>query len=255
MVEYSRAELATASPAPTVTISGGAQGNVDQLSGMAFDAAGNLWVSSGRGLFEYSRAALAGSGHPKPEVTIGVSPIAGNGNGPGCLAFDRAGDLWWSSGVVVAELSKAQLGKSAGAVQAELSVNSRIDLNLPCGPTFDRSGDIWVGDSANNIVAEFPKAQVAEWRASGPAPVSLSSATGPCSICNPRVVISGAAISAPGGVAFDRSGNLWVPSAGKNAVLELSRADIAKSGSPAPISTVAGPATRLDSPWAVAFAP
>ena len=260
VVEYSRAELAAASPAATVTISGGPQRYINQPAGIAFDGAGNLWVT-GLGvitrakLAEYSRTELVKSGAPKPVVTIGVAPVGGNGT-PCGIAFDRAGDLWGATGSVVTELSKAQLAKSAASVQVELSVNSPDGLDGPCGPTFDRAGDIWVGNSQINTVAEFPKAQVAEWHASGPPPVTLVGPPGPCTkLCHPRVVISSGAISAPGRVVFDRSGNLWVTSSGKNALVELSRTDITKSGSPAPTLTIAGPSTGLNRPWAVAFEP
>jgi hypothetical protein len=70
VVEYSRAELATASPAPTVTISGPPQTILSQLSGLAFDAGGRLWLSSGRDLLEYGRAALAKSATGRPRAAV-----------------------------------------------------------------------------------------------------------------------------------------------------------------------------------------
>ena len=63
VVEYSKAELAKASPAPTVTISPGG-------GGLAFDPSGNLWVANGSNVVEYSKAELAQSGSPTPVITL-----------------------------------------------------------------------------------------------------------------------------------------------------------------------------------------
>jgi hypothetical protein len=240
VVEYSTAELANVSPAPTVTISEGAQSNLTGPYGVAFDTAGNLWIANGNALVEYARGELAKSGAPKPEVTL--TGFGGPAGGDCGIAFDPAGDLWQgnssTSAIVLTELSKAQLTKS-GFVTPEVDIRS-LNGGGACNPAFDRSGDMWVGNFDTNTVVEYTQAQLGEWASSGPP--------GPA----PK---ASAGINSPGDVAFDRSGNLWVPSAGKNAVIELSRSDITNSGSPAPTVTIAGPATRLDSPWAIAIEP
>jgi hypothetical protein len=101
VVEFSKAELAKAKPAPTVTVSssGGAQ--------LVFDPSGNLWMVTGGGpdcfgtpctneVVEFTKAQLAASGSPAPAVTIGStkSGAAGSLYGPYSLAFDSSGDLW-----------------------------------------------------------------------------------------------------------------------------------------------------------------
>lgn len=63
-------------------------------SGMAFDAAGNLWVGSitNSRIDAFTPAQLAASGSPTPAVTI-----SSNGtslSGPVSLAFDGEGSLW-----------------------------------------------------------------------------------------------------------------------------------------------------------------
>jgi hypothetical protein len=60
VVEYSRADLATASAVPTVTLSYVA-------GGLSFDPAGNLWASNngGSAVVEFAKTALGRSGSPK----------------------------------------------------------------------------------------------------------------------------------------------------------------------------------------------
>ena len=67
VVEYSKAERTRASPAPTVTISQSGSGAM----GLAFDSSGDLWVTKNNfTVVEFTKAQLAKSGSPVPQVTI-----------------------------------------------------------------------------------------------------------------------------------------------------------------------------------------
>ena len=78
----SGAELTKVSPAPTVTISQGGDG-------LAFDPSGDLWVSTGSDVVEYSKTELAKSGSPTPVFTLSEDDCS--------VAFDSSGDLWKGS--------------------------------------------------------------------------------------------------------------------------------------------------------------
>jgi hypothetical protein len=234
VVEYSRAELTKASPSPTVTISSPAP------NGVGFDASGDMWVVdinanslANSWLVEFTRAQLAKSGDPKPVVTIGnpnlCSPV-----------FDRSGDLWTGSpGSTVFEFTKAQLAKSSSpAPRVTISSGSSDSLGSPCRPEFDSSGDMWVANYNLGTVVEFTKAQLAK---SG-SPI-------------PWVTLSSEDLSEPGDIAVDASGDLWVPNAGTTTLLEFTKSELAKSGPQAPAKTIAGPATAMNNPWAVAIQP
>jgi hypothetical protein len=232
VVEYSKAELARPSPVPTVTlaISGGL---------LAFDPSGNLWVGNGTDVAEFSRAEIAKSGSPKPVLSVA---------GTCSLAFDSSGDLWVGSGANrLSEFTKAQLAQPGPTAMPKVVITSD-SLDGPCRPAFDHAGNIWAGNFNSDTVVEFTKAELA--KSGSPAP---------------KVVISLPLLSfgvssgplTPGDVAFAPSGDLWVPNfdpAGFS-VLEFTRAQLAKSGSPTPALTIAGPATGLNSPWAVAIEP
>ena len=81
VVEYGKAELAKASPAPTITLS-------IQSGGLAFDPSGGLWVADyGRAAIEFTKAQLAKSGSRNSVVTITYGAVCS-------LVFDPSGDLW-----------------------------------------------------------------------------------------------------------------------------------------------------------------
>jgi hypothetical protein len=87
---------------------------------------------------------------------------------------------------------------------------------------FDPSGDLWVSNADTNNLVELTRAQLAT-----PNPV-------------PAVTISAAsgALDNPYGMAFDRSGNLWVIGNKVKRVYEYTKAQLARSGSPAPRTTI-----------------
>ena len=235
IVEYKRAQLAKASPAPSVTIQGGA-------FGLAFDPSGNLWVSAAE-VVEYSKAELAKSGSPSPVFTLDENDCS--------IAFDSSGDLWEGShGSTVSEWTRAELSKVSVLSPAPKEVIISDDLNTPCKPAFDGSGDLWVGNYNANTVVEFTQAQIAK-------PGSPDA----------NVTISSSKYAAPGDVAVSSSGNLWVPYFGSDvltsgkgsvaiwAVAEFAKGQLARSGSPKPAVTITGPDTGLNNPWAVAIEP
>ncbi len=94
VVMFSPAQLVVGGAlVPDVTISANA-GSLDFPVGVAFDAAGNLWVSntSSSTVVKFTPSQLAVSGSPAPDVTISAN--AGSLDFPAGLAFDNSGDLW-----------------------------------------------------------------------------------------------------------------------------------------------------------------
>jgi hypothetical protein len=56
-------------------------------------------------------------------------------------------------------------------------------------------------------------------------------------------------------VAFDRRADIWVPNAGAEAMVDLTKAQLAKSGSPVSARIIVGRATGLNWPWSLAIEP
>jgi hypothetical protein len=126
ILAYKAATLATAlghsgQVNPDIIISSSSFGDPRAI---AFDGAGNLWLTDATGkLLEFAAADLAMSGTPTPKVIITATPvvtldgIALSLDFPEGLAFDPAGNLWVANlesdnAGSLAEFTTAQLGSS-----------------------------------------------------------------------------------------------------------------------------------------------
>jgi sugar lactone lactonase YvrE len=140
VVEFSKAELAKAKPAPTVTISssGGAQ--------LVFDSSGDLWMVTGGGpdcygtpctnqVVEFTKTQLSTSGSPTPAVTISSTNVGSykSLDGPYSLAFDSFGDLWVENfdDNTTVEFGKDQLSTSGSPTPVRAIVGPRTGMNWP----------------------------------------------------------------------------------------------------------------------------
>ena len=87
IVEFTPSQLAsTGNPTPAVTIQNG-----NDPSGVAFDSAGDLWVTQfSGGVVEYTPSQLTASGNPTPAVSLSGADL----DDPWGLAFDSSGNLW-----------------------------------------------------------------------------------------------------------------------------------------------------------------
>ncbi len=140
VVEFPRAELAMAHPAPTVVISsiGGVY--------MAFTPSGDMWVVTGgpgqdgcygspctNQLIEFSKAQLAISGSPVPAMTIG-STSAGSLWGPYGVAIDAQGGIWVSNFYkpTAVEYGSSELSSPGGSPNPlRTIVGPKTGMNFP----------------------------------------------------------------------------------------------------------------------------
>ena len=242
VVEYKKSELAKASPAPSVIISSSPDQALNGPSGLAFDSSGNLWVANNgpNTVIEYTKAELSGSGSPAPRVNFTNAALFAAA-GPVGLAVDPSGRLWVEGSPsgrtdAVCEYPRGQLAKPGPpAPRATISPGYQLwDF------TFDPSGNLWVPEYYNSAVAEYTKAELTK---SG-SPAARVTIAGPISV-----------ISTPSDLAFDSLGDLWVLSTGDNALVEYTKAELAKSGSPIPAGIIKGAATKLNTPQYFAIGP
>ncbi len=202
---------------PTATLSLG----LDIPDCATFDAAGDLWVVnySGRSVVEYAGNAFSG-GPQGPERTIS-SDSSGSLNSPAACAFDQSGDLWVANDLTNTVVEYAP-GAQASGVQvpiATISSDGSDSLSGPVALAFDQSGDLWVANYDNSTVVEYTISGFA----SGPQV--------------PAVTISAdasGALNSPFGLAFDRSGDLWVAANLSNKVLEYAKTSLSTAPRPPP---------------------
>jgi sugar lactone lactonase YvrE len=252
VVEYTQAQLAAGgSPVPTVTLSANA-GSLNQPTALAFDRSGDLWVTNQPNapatgtVVEFTPSQLAASGSPVPTVTLGSSGT-GAMDGPISLAFDGSGDLWIGSLVnnTIIRLTPAQLATSGSPTPAVVLGATANSIDEAYSITFDRSGNLWV---ANNGAGGADVGTLVAF-----SPTQLTSSGSPV----PHVTLAsnGTNLNAPDSLTFDPFGNLWVSDSGTNAVVEFTPTQLTTSGTPVPVSTLAGSNTRLDGPIGVLFVP
>ena len=187
---------------------------------------------------EFTPSQLAVTGSPTPAVTL--SATADSVNKPSGLAFGSSGDLWVTNGGnnTVVEFTPAQLAASGSPTPAVTLSASAGSLAGPNTLAFDRGGDLWVENNANNTLVEFTPGQLGMSGASAPA-VTLSATAD--SLDN--------AFS----IAFGPSGALWVANSGNNTVVEFTPAQLAATGAPTPAVTLSAVGISLNAPDGLAF--
>ena len=150
---------------------------------------------------------------------------------PEGIAFDSAGNLWvadsansrvlefkapLSSGEAASvELGEPDFTTGFNSCYGSEAINPSC-LDVPLYLAFDSSGDLWVSDSLNARIVEF----VPPFTNGENASLVIGEPdlfTGPPSFPPP----SATNLNNPGGISFDKSGNLWVADTGFNRVLEF----------------------------------
>lgn len=220
-------------PATTLTTS---SARLHTLAGVAFDAAGDLWIASADDalLLAFAPGALASSGSRAARTVI--SPTGGSLSGPTGLAFDSHHRLWvvnQESGTLV-RFDSAQLAAGGAQVPA-------VVLRAPGNPTalaFDAAGSLWVSDNQFNTIAKYTAAQLA---ASGSPPPDVVLGANERSLQNPA------------GLAFDAAGNLWVANTGGRTLAAFTPAQLAIGGTPAPHTVISSIEGSLSVPVGLAF--
>lgn len=186
---------------------------IDPL-GLAFDAAGDLWVVDGnRRVLEYVPPFTNGMNATlvigQPDFTSVTQATTASGlNYPTEVAFDAAGNLWLvdqGNNRVLEYKAPFSAGESASIVigqpdfTSSASATTASGMNSPYGIAFDGSGNLWVSDNRNlraSLVLGQPN-------------FTSSGVSG-----NPQVDVNN-----PEGLAFDTSGNLFVSETGASRVV------------------------------------
>jgi len=193
---------------------------------VAFDAAGNLWVSvvaDGK-VVKLTAAQIAANGNPTATVErTGIGSPQG-------LAFDDAGNLWVAAhdDDAVIRIDAANLAASGSGSDLAITVMATASdvtstLRSPISLAFDGAGNLWVNYDGTLVSI----------------PVADQSGTGTKTIM-PAVRITTDVLTLPVGIAFDQDGGLWLAhESGKFA--RLGPSQLGGSGAVAPSMIITSP--------------
>ena len=203
-----------------------ARGDGAFLQGIAFDRAGNIWVTSkdANTILQFPSQLGVIEGFTP---TLTLSATNGSLNGPAGIAFDPDGDLWVANNAAntVVKFGASQLTNSGSPAPMVTLSAASSSLDGPFGLAFDPQGNLWVTNRNANTVVLFGATQLG---ASGsPTPLVTLSA-------------SGGSLSGPSSLAFDASGNLWVANEIGRSVVQFGASQLRASGSPTPVATIGG---------------
>ena len=169
---------------------------------VAFDPAGNLWVSvvASDKVIRFTSAQIAASGSPTAAVEWTGLPS------PQGLAFDASGNLWVAAHddntvvrIDAAHLGASGVGADLGITVQAPAVSSATPIRFPVSLAFDAVGNLWV--NYDGTLAKIPAADQA--------------GIGSKMITSP-VVITTDPLTLPVGIAFDQDGGLWLADAVNN---------------------------------------
>jgi len=213
--------------------------NLDQPSSLVFDGAGNLFIADSA----HNRIRKVTA--PVPPATMGtISTIAGTGDGayqgdgvpalstplntPSGLAIDGAGNLFIAdtlnnrirkvdavTGIITTIAGNGEPGSATKVGDGGLAVQA--NLNQPQGVTVDANGNLYIADTANQRIRRVDAITGLITTVAGDGQPSANG-DGKGTYTGDGGPAAQAGLSLPYAVAFDSSGNMYIPDSANNVI-------------------------------------
>ncbi len=210
---------------------------------VAVDAHGDLFIAdSGNNVIR----EVTPNGIITTVAGTGTAGYSGDGgaataaelNDPTGVAVDASGDMFIadSGNNVIREVTPSGIittvaGNGTAGYSGDGGAATSAELNDPTGVAVDLSGNLFIADSANNVIREVSGGKI-----------STVAGTGKAGYTGDGHAATAAELNDPQGVAVDSSGNLFIADSRNNVIREVSGGTI---------STVAATAGVLNDPQGV----
>lgn len=178
-------------------------GTLDFPRGIAIDGSGNIWVTdTGNGrVVEFDSTGSYKAAYTSANGTF---------SNPNGISIDPSGNVW------IADSGNNRIVEmdSLGTFLRQVTSANGTSFMSPQFVASDSSGNIWVSDTNHNRVVELSSTGAYKMQVGG-------CSSGACSQSG-----ANGAFSAPEGIAFDTSGNLWVSDKFNNRAEEFNTSGV-----------------------------
>lgn len=204
-------------------------------SGVAVDGAGDIFIADSS--HNRIREVVASTGD--------ITTVAGNGSAgydptekvaksatltfPSGVAVDGAGNVYIADtdNNVIREVNlttgsiQTVAGNGTAGFSGDTGLATAAELSSPEGVTVDAAGNLYIADTGNNVIRKVTAStgDITTVAGGGATPGTCAGST---DAIGDGCVATAATLNAPYTVAFDPSGNMYIPDSGNNLVRKVS---------------------------------
>lgn len=171
---------------------------------------------------QYTINTIAGS-HGNPGFAgDGGSAVGSQLNYPTGIAIDKSGNIYIADGLnnrvrkVSGGVISTFAGNGTAGYTGDKGPAASAELNNPIGLALDSSGNLYIADSANNVVRMV----------SSSGTITTFAGNNTAGYSGDMALATGAQLSNPVGVAADSAGNVYIADTGNNVIRQVYKGNI-----------------------------
>jgi uncharacterized protein (TIGR03437 family) len=219
--------ITVAGGAPAPAVAAGASLALGGLGRVGVDPAGNIYFTALNSVYSLSSSGtvtrIAGNGRPGFSGDGGPA-LSAQLNSPQGVVLDTLGNIYISDTgnnrirVVSNGVISTFAGNGKAGSSGDYGDPTQAELHIPLGLAVDTSGNLYIADSANNVIRQVSGGLI--------YPFAGNYIAGESHDGGPAV---DAALNAPSDITFDTSGNLYIADTGNGLIRQVNTSGIINS--------------------------